>query len=42
MSAIVEGHRFDALNWWKERASKFVVLSRLTADVLAIPIALLL
>ncbi|KMT08177.1 hypothetical protein BVRB_6g143000 [Beta vulgaris subsp. vulgaris] len=33
-----EGHRFDALNWWKERASKFVVLSRLAADVLAIPI----
>ncbi|KMT03829.1 hypothetical protein BVRB_8g189720 [Beta vulgaris subsp. vulgaris] len=33
-----EGHRFDALNWWKERASKFVVLSRLVADVLDIPI----
>lgn len=37
-TATDEGHRFDALNWWKERASKFVVLSRLAADVLAIPI----
>ncbi|XP_057248896.1 zinc finger BED domain-containing protein RICESLEEPER 2 [Beta vulgaris subsp. vulgaris] len=37
-TATDEGHRFDALNWWKERASKFVVLSRLVADVLAIPI----
>ncbi|KMT17365.1 hypothetical protein BVRB_2g038210 [Beta vulgaris subsp. vulgaris] len=37
-TATDEGHRFDALNWWKERARKFVVLSRLAADVLAIPI----
>ncbi|PWA50268.1 Zinc finger, BED-type [Artemisia annua] len=29
---------FDALGWWKEKSSKFKILSKMAADILAIPL----
>lgn len=30
---------FSALQWWKEKSSKYKILSRMAADILAIPIS---
>ncbi|XP_021845055.2 zinc finger BED domain-containing protein RICESLEEPER 2-like isoform X1 [Spinacia oleracea] len=38
---VVEGNspnKFDVLQWWKERSSKYRILSKLAADILAVPI----
>nr|GFA23169.1 zinc finger BED domain-containing protein RICESLEEPER 2-like [Tanacetum cinerariifolium] len=32
------GVYFDALGWWKEKSSKFKILSKMDADILAIPL----
>ncbi|XP_048501335.1 zinc finger BED domain-containing protein RICESLEEPER 2 [Beta vulgaris subsp. vulgaris] len=32
------GASFDILGWWKDRTSEFPILSRLAADILAVPI----
>ncbi|GJU66983.1 zinc finger BED domain-containing protein RICESLEEPER 2-like protein [Tanacetum coccineum] len=32
------GVYFDALGWWKEKSSKFKILSKMAADILAIPL----
>jgi hypothetical protein len=29
---------FDALEWWKSNASKYRILSKMTKDILAVPI----
>ena len=35
---ISQDYKFDALAWWKEKSMKFRILSKLAANVLAIPI----
>ncbi|KAK9676112.1 hypothetical protein RND81_11G055100 [Saponaria officinalis] len=35
----LEDECFDALQWWKDKSMKFRILSRLAADILAVPIA---
>ncbi|KAK5802603.1 hypothetical protein PVK06_030210 [Gossypium arboreum] len=34
--------RFDALEWWKDRTTKFRILSKVIVDLMAIPITILL
>ena len=35
-----QDYKFDALAWWKEKSMKFRILSKLVANVLAVPITI--